>query len=173
MSPRVRSLSTTLALLAVAVAYVVLDRPVERPAPRLPAGSAPAVRPVAMPPAPPTARDILDRASALDLRPDQVARLQALDRLRASEARELEGAVREAQRELASFVKESQLSRGASAQEIQRRSAEFSDLSAALRESRQRHSEAALRLLADWQRVRLSQMKPPATSGGLDEARKN
>ena len=173
MSPRARYLSTTLALVAVAVAYVVLQRPVERPAPRLPAWSLPAVRPGAVPPAPPTAREILDRAFTLDLRPDQMARLLALDRLWKAEARELEKAVQEAQRELSSFMQAAQGSRGATVQEIRRRSAGFSDLSAALRAGRQRHSEAALQLLAHWQRQRLIQMKSSATSGGLDEAGKN
>ena len=173
MSPRARYLSTTLALVAVAVAYVVLQRPVERPAPRLPAWSLPAVRPAGVPPAPPTAREILDRAFALDLRPDQMARLLALDRLWKAEARELEKAVQEAQRELASFMKDAQGSRGATVQEIQRRSVGFSDLSAALREKRRRHSEVALGLLADWQRQRLVQMTSRTTSGGLDDGQRN
>ena len=173
MSPRARYLSTTLALVAVAVAYVVLQRPVERPAPRLPAWSLPAVRPGAVPPAPPTAREILDRAFALDLRPDQMARLLALDRLWKTEVRELEKAIHEAQREFSSFMKEAQGSRGGTVQEIQRRSAGFSDLSAALRAGRQRHSEAALGLLADWQRQRLMQVTSSATSGGLDDGQRN
>ncbi len=174
MSPGVRYLSTTLALVAVAVAYVVLQRPPERPAPRPPArSSAPAVRPVALPPAPITARELLDRAATLDLRQDQVGRLQALDRRWRAEARELEEAAAKAQQEFSAFMNGTGRSRGPTVQEIQRRSAEFSSVSAALRESRQRHADAAIRLLADWQRTRLSQMERSAPSGGLNEARKN
>ena len=176
MSPRVLYLSTTLALVAVAVVAVLLQGRLERPAPRSPAprppawSAAPAVRPAALPPAPPTAREILDRAMVLDLRVDQVVRLQALDRLWRSEAGRLEGAIREAEREFSAFVKEAQTSRGTSGQEIQRRSAEWSELSAALREARQHHAEAALGLLADWQRQRLARMRTSAVSGGNDEA---
>ena len=52
-----------------------------------------------------------------------------------------------------------------SIQEIQRRSTEFSRLSAELRERRQHHSEAALRVLADWQRTRLAQSRPFIVEG--------
>ena len=47
MSPQVRYLSTTVALVAVAVAYILWQRPLDRPTPRLPAASAAAARPTA------------------------------------------------------------------------------------------------------------------------------
>jgi hypothetical protein len=164
MSPRARYLSTTLALAAVVLAYVLWQRPPDRPTPGLPAASARAARP-APPLTPPTARQILDRAMVLDLRHDQMVRLQALDRLWTSEESELQAAIRDAEGEFSTFMKETQTSGGASVQEIQRRSAEFSSLSATLRERRQRHAEAALRLLDGWQRHRLAGVGPGAEVG--------
>jgi hypothetical protein len=109
-----------------------------------------------LPPAPPIARDLLARVVALDLRPDQAARLEALDRAWEREAEGLEEALREAERDFSSFMKDAQATRGASVQEIQRRSAEYSQLSATLRERRRRHADAALAVLVGWQRDRLA-----------------
>jgi hypothetical protein len=106
---------------------------------------------------------------ALDLRGDQRARLETLDRLWRREISGLEAEIREAEHEFSDFAREMQGRRGVTAQEIQRRGTEFSQLSAELRERRRRHSEAALRVLADWQRTRLAQARPfviEATSDG-------
>jgi hypothetical protein len=164
MSPRVRYLSTTAALVAAAAAYVLWQRPLDRPTPRLPAAPAVAARPAA-PPMPPTARRILDQAVALGLTRDQMGRLQALDRAWTSEERDLQTAVRDAERELAAFMKEAQGSGRASVRQIQQHSADFSSLSATLRERRRRHSEAALQLLDGSQRHRLAGAEPGAAVG--------
>ena len=165
MNPRLRYLSATLALVAVATAYFVLQSRSERPAPRLPTTVLSAARPAALPAAPPTAREILDRDVVLDLEGEQRLRLEALDSVWTREVSSLEAAIHEAEREFTGFMKEAQGSRGASIQEMQRRSAEFSQLSAELRERRQRHSEAALRVLADWQRQRLARSRSPVIEG--------
>lgn len=164
MSPRVRYLSTTVALVAAVLAYVLWQRPLDRPTPRLPAGSAAAARP-ATPPMPPTARKILDQAMALGLTHDQIGRLQALDRAWTSEEGELQVAVEDAERELAAFMKEAQGSGRATVQQIQQRSTEFSSLNARLRERRRHHAEAALRLLDGPQRYRLAGTGPGAAVG--------
>ena len=100
-------------------------------------------------------------------------RLEALDRLWRREIRGLEAEIREAEREFSSFAKEAQGARGVTAQEIQRRGTEFSQLSAELRERRLHHSEAALRVLADWQRSRLAQSKRFAIEGESNGAGRN
>lgn len=158
MSPRVRYLSTTVALVALAAAYVFWQGRLERPAPRLPAASAPVIRPAspAPVPLPPTAREILDGAVALDLSDHQVTRLRALDRLWTSEASRLDAAIRGAETEFSAFMKTAQASGGANMQEIQLRSEELRRFSALLRERRQQHSGVAVGLLADWQRQRLA-----------------
>jgi hypothetical protein len=158
MSPRVRYLSTTVALVALAAVYVFWQGRLDRPTPRLPAASAPVIRGAspAPVPLPPTAREILDRAVALDLSDHQVIRLRALDRLWTSEASGLEPAIQVAEGEFSAFMKTAQASGGVNMQEIQSRSAELSRLSALLRERRQQHSDVAVGLLADWQRQRLA-----------------
>lgn len=168
MSPRLRYLSTTVALVALAAAYVLWQGRLERPAPRLPASSAPVIRPASPPrvPRPPTAREILDRAVALELSDHQVIRLHALDRLWGSEASRLEAAIREAEGEVSTFMEEAKVSRGASVQEIQRRSTDLRNLGALLRERRQQHSDAAVGLLAEWQRRRLAKAGVAADEDG-------
>lgn len=165
MSPRVRYLSTTVAVVALAAAYVFWQGRFERPTLRLPAGSAPVIRPAspAPVPLPPTAREILGRAAALDLSDHQVIRLHALDRLWTSEAGRLAAAIQGAEGEFSTFMKTAQASGGASMQEIQSRSEELRRLGALLRERRQQHSDVAVGLLADWQRQRLA--KAAITTG--------
>ena len=172
MNPATRYLSTSMALALVATTYFVFQPRPERPGPPRPSPALSAPR-LPLPPAPPTAREILDRSVALDLRGDQRVRLEALDRLWRREISGLEAEIGEAEREFSGFVKEAQGVRGVTAQEIQRRGAEFSQLSAELRERRQHHSEAALRVLADWQRTRLAQPRPFGTEGRSNEAARN
>ncbi len=172
MNPAVRALSTSVALALVATTYFVLQPRAERPPPPRPSPTLSAPRPP-LPPAPPTARGILDRGVALDLWGDQRVRLKALDRLWRREISGLEAEIREAEREFSGFVNEAQGTRGVTAQEIQRRGTEFSQLSAELRERRQHHSEAALRVLADWQRTRLNQARAFAAEGRSHEAGRN
>ena len=172
MNPAARYLSTSVALALVATTYFVLQPRAERPGPPRPSPALSAPRP-ALPPAPPIAREILDRSVELDLRGDQRVRLEALDRLWRREISGLEAEIGEAEREFSGFVKHAQGVRGVTAQEIQRRGAQFSQLSAELRERRQHHSEAALRVLADWQRTRLAQARPFGTEGRSNEAARN
>ena len=164
MSSQVRYLSTTVALLAVAVAYILWQRPLDRPIPRLTAASAAAASLTAQP-MPPTARRILNQAMALGLTHDQIARLRELDRVWTNEERELQAVIRDAELELSAFMSEAQASRGASVQQIQQRSAEFSRLSATLRERRRNHSEAALQVLDVSQRHRLAGIEPGVAVG--------
>jgi hypothetical protein len=160
MNPHVRSLSAALALVIVAAAYFVFQARIERPGPPRPAPALSAARPTALPPARPTARDILDQRVTLDLRGDQIVQLKALDRLWTREISGLTAMIHEAEREFSIFASAAQGTRRASLPEIQRRSAEWSQLSAELRERRQHHSDAALRVLAEWQQ-RLTQSKAP------------
>jgi hypothetical protein len=169
MNPHVRSLAAAVGLATIAVAYFVYEGRIERPGPPRPAPVLSAARPPAWPPAPPTATDILDQRVALDLRGDQIVRLKALDRLWTREVRGVTAMIHEAEREWAVFVSDAQGGKRASLPEIQRRSAEFGQLSAELRERRQHHSEAALRVLDDWQRPRLAPPRPPVAERRTDE----
>jgi hypothetical protein len=161
MNQYVRSLTAALALAIVAVAYFTYQARMERPGLPRPASSHSAARPAPLPPAQPTAREILDRRVTLDLRGDQIVRLKALDRLWVREVSGLEAMAHDAEREFSIFATEAQGNKGASLPEIQRRSAEFGQLSAELRERRHQHSDAALRVLAEWQRQRLAQSRQP------------
>lgn len=166
MSPRLRYLATTVALLAVGLGYVLIQGKPERPAPRLRPQSEAVPRPTAQPPALPTAREILDRRPALSLTADQMARLEALDREWRAETPPLETALKAAEEELSRFLREAQAGKGASVQEIQRRSAEYQELSAALRERRRLHSQAATRVLTAPQRQKLAAATATGTPGG-------
>ena len=160
MSPHVRSLSMALALVIVAAAYFGYQSRVERPGPPRPSSVLSAARPPTLPSAPPTARDILDRAWSLELRHDQFMRLQALDRVWKSESSGLEARILEAEREFSHFAAEAQGKKAANLRELQQRSGEFSRLSAELRERRLYHSDAALGELYQWQRERLIHLRP-------------
>jgi len=151
MSPGLRYLSTTVALLAVGLGYALIQGRGERPTPRPAAQSEAVARPVPPPTAPPPAREILNRRAALSLTADQAARLEALDA---------------AAQELSRFMKEAQSAGGTSVQEIQRRSVEFRELSAALRERRRLHSEAAAHVLTESQRRQLAAATSTGTPGG-------
>ncbi len=152
MSPRVRSLSTMLALLAVAGGYALSQGWIDRPGPR-PVAREAGARP-APPPAPaPSAREILDRGEAWGLSGEQAARLRALDTEWARRASDLQAAIDDAERQFSAFMKEAQGGRGASLQEIQRRSANLRDLSATLREARRQHGLASAEVLTEHQRL--------------------
>lgn len=166
MSSRLRYLSTTVALVAVGLGYALIQGRPEMPAPRPAAQPGAVVRPVPPAAAPPTAREILDRRAALSLTADQAARLEALDVEWRKEAAELEPAVEAASQEFSRFMKDAQSSGGASVQEIQRRSVEFRELSAALRDRRRLHGEAAAHVLTESQRQRLGVVASTGTLGG-------
>jgi len=157
VSPRVRVLTTTLALLAVALAYTLNRDRVHAP-PRPARGSA-IERPAPPPAPPPSAREILDRRVPLGLSREQAARLEALDRQWQEESATLQAAIAKAEKAFAAFMQEAQ-ARRATLQEIQRQSAEVARLSAFLREGRLLHGEAATAVLSQAQRRGVG----PATS---------
>lgn len=167
MSPRLRYLSTSLALVAVGLGYAVSQRWFERPAPRPITRSEAAVRPDARPPASPIARDVLARGADLSLTADQKARLEALDLRWKAESAGLEAAIKEAEQDFSQFMKEAQAGGKTSLQEIQRRSADLQSLSAALRERRQLHTEEAVRILTAQQREKLFPGTSLEASGGI------
>ena len=157
-------LRVVLALVVAAGVYALWQRPFQRPTLRLPSAAPPVIR--AVPPAwPPTAREILDRAITLELRHDQAFRLQALDRLWTNELSGLDRDIQDAEREFSSVAKDAQASGGASCPDIQGPAVEFSRLSAALGDGRERHGKAALGLLDGWQRERFARTKPMADIG--------
>jgi hypothetical protein len=157
-------LRVVLALVVGAGVYVLWQRPFERPTLRLPSAAPPVIR-AAQPVLPPTAREILDRAMILELRHDQMFRLQSLDRLWTNELSGLERDIEDAEREFSSVVKDAQASGGASGPDIERRALVFSGLSAGLRDGRERHAKAALGLLDGWQRERFKRTRPMADIG--------
>ena len=165
MNPAVRALSTSVALALAATTYFVLQPRAESPGPPRPSSALSAPRP--MPPlAPLSAREILDRGVALDLGGEQRRRLEALDRLWRREISGLQAEIRETEREFAGFAEGTRGGRGVTAREIQRRATEFSQLSAEVRQRREHHSEAALAVLAGWQRARLTQSRPVVIGEG-------
>ena len=117
----------------------------------------------AMPAPPPTAREILDRGALLDLRAEQRTRLRALDARWAPESAAADARLRVATDEFARFMEDARGAGRANLADIQRRSAEISELSAEMREHRRRHADAAAAILTDWQRGRLSDVshQPP------------
>jgi len=156
MSPRLRYLSTTLALVAIGLGYALVQGWPARPAPRLARPAA-----AARPPAPlPTAREILDRGAALSLTADQKARLAALDERWKKESAGVQAAAQEAQRDLSRFLQEQGAAK-ASLQEIQRRSADYRKLSQELRELRQRHAETVAQVLTGSQQRKLALLASP------------
>jgi hypothetical protein len=152
MNVPVRYLSTTLAMVLAAIVWIgVLDRP-EPPRPPRPALAATALRPQA-PVVPPTARDLLAEADTLGLTASQRARLAALESSWDREARALEAEVNVAADAFARFMAEAQQHGRASVDEIRRRSIDYQELSAALRERRARHGREALDALTAEQRA--------------------
>ena len=172
MTPQVRALTAALALLIVAGAYFAYQGRMERPGPPRPASALSTARP-AGPPVPPTAREILDRRAVLNLRGEQIARLEALDQRWTREVSGLEAMIRDAEREFSVFASEAQQRKGASLPEIQRRSTEFSQLSVELRERRRHHADAALGVLTEWQRQQLAQSRQQVVEGGTHDAARN
>jgi hypothetical protein len=152
--------AATLALVLAGAAYVAGQAWLERPAPSRPSRGAVA-RPTAPTP-PPTARDLLGRADALGLTAEQTARLTGLDRAWAQESVELERAVDAARAAFDRFARAAAAG-AASLDEIQRQSAEYRKLGAALREQRQRHGDAARAIFSGTQRARLG---PPTNPDG-------
>jgi hypothetical protein len=158
MSLRTRYLVTTLALLAIGLGFG-LSQGRTRPAPpRPPARAAHTPARLVLPP---TAEEILGRAEALQLGPEQATRLRALDREWRTETGQLEAAIQAASAEFEQFTAEAQKGGGASMPELQRRSADLRALSAELRERRAAHSLRAVEALTDTQRELLQREHGP------------
>lgn len=151
MTPRVRFLATTLALLAVAAGYTLSQGWVERQSPR-PIVREAGARPVPPPAPAPSAREILDRVPAVGLSREQAARLRVLAAKWVRQSSDLQAAIEDEERQFSAFMKEAQGGRGASLQEIQRRSANLRGLSATLREARWQHGLASAEVLTEQQR---------------------
>ena len=163
MNPRLRYLAGTLAVVAVALGYFLIQG---RPTPPSPVRPSSAGRPAPLPPPALTARDMLKQDASLSLTADQKARLEELDRRWRQESAPLEVSLREAEREFSHFMADAQKGGRTTLQEIQGRSADVRELSAALRELRRLHSEAAANVLTEAQRQRLAALHGLVTPGG-------
>lgn len=149
MNVRSRYLATTLAVLAIGLGFG-LSQWRTRPAAVFtpPARDA---RVPARPAQPLTAGEVLSRAEALQLRPEQATRLRTLDRVWRADVASLEAALQAASAEFERFVAEARKGGGASVPELQRRSADVQALSAELRERRAAHSLQAIEILTEAQ----------------------
>jgi hypothetical protein len=164
MSVRRSSLAAAAALVIVAVGWTVFQGRAERPRRSLPRPAA-ITRPVPLA-LPPTARDILDGGVLLDLNAARRTRLRALDATWARESSAAQAELDAGTADFSRFMDEARATGRTSLQEIQRRSAEISELSATLRERRQRHVEAAAAILTDWQRTKLGEVTRAVAAGG-------
>jgi hypothetical protein len=164
VSIRQSALATAAALVIVAVGWTVLQGRAERPKQSLPTPAA-ITRPAPLA-LPLTARDILNGGVLLDLKAAQRRRLRALDATWARESAAAQAALDAATADFSRFMDEARATGRTSLQEIQRRSAEISDLSATLRERRQRHIEAAAASLTDRQRTKLGEVTRAVAAGG-------
>lgn len=162
MTIRLQYLVTTLVLIAMGAGYVLMS---ERPGRR-------ALRPAEasadrrMSPVPPTAREILDRATDLALTGEQRGRVEALDRRWREEAAGVERELKEAEEEFSRFLAKAQTQGRVSLQEIQGRSKDVRRLGEVLRQEREEHSKAAVQILTEIQRGTLLASSPPKASGG-------
>ena len=163
MTLRLRHMPATLAVTAIAVAYIITQGVGQRPTPRL-ERPAQTERPRALPSQPPSARDVLDRRADLALSVGQVAKLQELAREWQKASAALGTTIEAARVDFSRFMEERR-ARSASVQEIQRQSEEFRELSAELRQRRLDHAQAAAALLTETQRQKLAVVPPAATSG--------
>jgi hypothetical protein len=163
MRIRARYRVWTLGLLAVAAAGLVLQSAPPRPAPAIqrPAQHAGRRTP---PPRPITARGVLEGRAQLGLTASQAARLEVLDRDWSERNRDLDAALEAARQEVARHV-ESQPGGRTSLAELERRSADFQDLSAELRQRRRLHADATLEILTEPQRRQLVPATSPETAG--------
>jgi hypothetical protein len=162
MTTRLPYVVATLALTALAALFITGQGLARRPGPSLERAAGTVSRPA---PALPSARQIIERGRDLGLRPDQIARLEALDARWRREAHAVDAPLEAAARQLAAFMKEAQDRRGASLAELQRRSADYRELSAELRERRLRHAAETLAVLSPSQRPLLGPMTTISISG--------
>jgi hypothetical protein len=166
MSVRSRYVTGILALVVLAFGYAFVQGRAERPGPRRPAQPALIARPSIPETRLPSAREILDGAALLSLTAAQWTHLRALDATWSREAGRRQDELDAAMAEFSRFMTEAQRTRRTSLQEIQRRSAEISALSAVLSERRRLHGDAAAALLTEWQRRKLAEVPRSVTTGG-------
>ena len=164
MSPRVRYVVGTLALLAVGFGYA-LSQGRSHPAPPRPIVPAAELGPPAPPP--PSARDILDRAAGLDLTAEQRERLEALDSQWKRESAPLTSALESATEKFSRAMDDAQKSGRVRLEDIQERSEDVRELGAALRERRRLHADAAAGVLNESQRQKLRQAGSSEARGGV------
>ena len=162
-SVRTRYVTTTLLMIAVAAVAVALQGRDERPALRLAAGQARATSRLPAPPPPLTATALLGLYAELALSHAQVGQLEDAARRWREETAGLEAAAERARAELARFVETA--GGRASVDELQRRSAEYRELSAELRSRRVRHAGAVHAMLTDTQRSTLARAPSPGRGG--------
>ena len=166
MSPRLRYLVITALLLAIGLGDTLIQLGPRRATLRLPVRAEASARPMAPPVLPDTARDILNRADTLSLTKSQRQQLAALDRQWQEASQGLEAEVGAARQEFAQFLQASRDGRGANLAEIQRRSSAYQRASAALREERRRHVEAAAEVLTRSQRETSTYQSETTSRGG-------
>ena len=166
MSPRLRYCAMTAILIAIGLGYALTQERPWRVALRLPVRAEASARPTAPPVLPPTARDILNQADRLSLTKTQRQRLAALDHQWREGSQGLQAEVEAATQEMAQFLQASRDGRGANLAEIQRRSSVYQRSSAALREERRRHAEAAAEVLTKSQRETLPYQSETTSPGG-------
>ena len=159
MSIRFRYLAATLALTAVAAAYVLVEGISLRPGPPRPAAHA------SIPPPQPllTARTVLAHGVDLSLTPEQRSRLETLDREWQARSAAPQAAAEAAARELSRYLQEHGTGK-ASLQEIQGQSEDYRERSQELRELRRNHAEAVSQVLTDAQRQQIERL--PSPKGG-------
>jgi hypothetical protein len=130
---------------------------------RLPSGPG---RPSSMVPSPaPTARGVLEKAAALGLRPDQRARLEALDRSWRRETAPVEAELEAAQAEFARFMREAQ-GRGATLAGVGQQAAPAVELGRQMRERRRAHVAAVISVLDGTQLEALARAATGVETGG-------
>lgn len=155
---RLRPLAATVLMAAVAVGWLAYQSP-SRPAPPRPT---PGPRLANAPAMPPAARELL--AAPVSLAPEQRRALEQLAAGWEDEQARMDAAIGAARETFDTFMAEAARGKGASVGEIQARSADLQELSAALRARRAAHGAAAMAVLTAAQRAALT--KSPTTGGG-------
>ena len=157
-------LFTMIAIAVATITWTIVDRPPRpRPIRAMSAASmATAARPTVAPR--PTARNLLAYGEALGLTAGQRAKLETLAAAWERESASLQAGADAASAEFARFIGDAQKVGHVRLDEVQRRSMEVQELSAALRARRAPHNEEAAGVLTERQRSRLAEIH--TTPGG-------
>lgn len=170
--------ATTIALIVAAVLLAVqvaqLRRQVAQQGPR---GGPPAIqREVAHSQHPgtyPPVQFLIDRSARLHLAPNQVSRLEQIQKQWSDSTAPLRRSLSEETDKYQAFLKEAEKNGHVSLQEIQRRAEPVSALSGDLAESRYQAWQKALAVLSQSQRAQAEQMRKTETAPGLERAPAN